>query len=83
VERGIWYKDEGFLIWIIPSMYLSHEAIIWVELLVLLYLLSSSFNLFLVLLLLLSLYYLFLALSPVYYFTDLLLLHIVHNLSHA
>jgi len=26
----IWYIDQGFLIWIIPSMYLSHEAVNWV-----------------------------------------------------
>jgi len=25
----IWYIDEGFLIWIIPSTYQSHESIIW------------------------------------------------------
>ena len=41
---GIWYINEGFLIWIIPSTYLSHEAVIWVVLLVLPYLLSSGFN---------------------------------------
>ena len=43
VKWGIWYIDEGFLIWIIPSMYLSHEVVTWVVLLVLSYLLSSSF----------------------------------------
>ena len=29
VKWGIRYIDEGFLVWIIPSMYLSHEAVIW------------------------------------------------------
>jgi len=45
VKWGIWYIDKGFLIWIISSMYLFHEAVIWVILLVLLYLLSLGFNL--------------------------------------
>ena len=27
VTRAIRYIDEGFLIWIIPSTYLSHEAV--------------------------------------------------------
>ena len=26
---GIWYIDEGFLVWIIPSTYQSHESTIW------------------------------------------------------
>ena len=26
---GIWHIDEGFLVWIIPSTYQSHESIIW------------------------------------------------------
>jgi len=63
--------DEGFLIWIIPSMYLTHEAVIWVVLLVLSFLLSSGLiQIFSFLLL----YYIFLILPPVYYSTDLLLL---------
>ena len=28
-EWGIWYKDGGFLIWITPSRYQSHESIYW------------------------------------------------------
>jgi len=44
VTWDIRYKDEGFLIWIIPSTYLSHEAVIWVVLLVFSYLLLSDFN---------------------------------------
>ena len=27
-DKGIWMK--GFLVWIIPSMYLSHKAVNWV-----------------------------------------------------
>jgi len=42
ITWDIWYMDEGFLIWIIPSMYLTHEAVIWVVLLVLSFLLSSG-----------------------------------------
>jgi len=30
MTRDIRYIDEGFLVWIIPSMYLSHEAVNWV-----------------------------------------------------
>jgi len=35
--------DVGFLVWIIPSTYLSHKGVNWVISLVLLYLLSSGF----------------------------------------
>ena len=37
---SIWYIDKGFLVWIIPSTYLSHKIIIWIVPLVLSYLLS-------------------------------------------
>ena len=43
IRWDIWHIDEGFFVWIIPSTYLSHEAVIWVVLLVLTYLLSSVF----------------------------------------
>ena len=43
VKWDIWYIDEDFLVWIIPSTYLSHEVIIWIVLLILSYLLSSDF----------------------------------------
>ena len=29
VTLGIWYIDEGFLVWIIPSTYQSHESKVW------------------------------------------------------
>ena len=45
ITWDIRYIDEGFLFWIIPSMFLSHEAVIWVVSLVFPYLLSSNFNL--------------------------------------
>ena len=30
ITLDIWYIDEGFLVWIIPSTYLSHETVNWV-----------------------------------------------------
>ena len=44
ITWDIWYIDDGFLVWIIPSMCLSHETVIWIVSQVLLYLLSSDFN---------------------------------------
>jgi len=41
----MWYIDDGFLFWIIPSMYLSHKAVNWVVPLVLSHLLSLGFSL--------------------------------------
>ena len=73
VKWGIWYIDESFLIWIIPSTYLSHEAVIWVVCwfchICFYWVIIQIFSL-----LLLLLYYLFLVLLHVYYSTGLLLL---------
>ena len=68
------YIDKGFLVWIIPSTFLSHEAVNWVLLLVLPYLLSLGFTLdfrFIIIIL----YYncLHPALPLVFYSTSLLL----------
>ena len=77
------YIDEGFLIWIIPSMYLSHEAVIWVVLLVLPYLLSSGFYSYI------QFYYYYYDIIYSWFYhlctTPLISLyyHIVHNLSLA
>ena len=43
ITWDIRYIDEGFLVWIILSTYLSHEIVIWVVPLVLPYFLSSDF----------------------------------------
>ena len=69
------YIDEGFLIWVILSMYLSYEAVIWAVLLVLSYLFLSGFYLvFQFYYYYYYIIYIFMALPPVYYFIDLLLL---------
>ena len=69
------YIDKGFLVWIIPSTFLSHEAVNWVLPLVLPYLLSLGFTLdfrFIIIIL----YYncLHPALPLVFYSTSLLIL---------
>jgi len=72
----IWYIDEDFLVWIIPSMYLSYEAVNWVCTAGFVVFTSIGFYFRFLILLLLLLYYIYLhsSLPLVFYSTSLLLL---------